>query len=92
MGTKDKESDKKKIEALMIQLEDLKWQLAAARGETKKVTHLKSVIAAVKLTAPKRLKSGSADKENDDLDSESSGAMLAPARGNSNEAPLSPTR
>ena len=92
MGTKDKESDKKKIEALMIQLEDLRWQLAAARGETKKVTHLKSVIAAVKLAAPKRLKSGSADKENDDDDSESSGAMLAPARGNSNEAPVSPTR
>ena len=85
MGTKDKDNDKKKIESLMIQVEDLKWQLSAARGETKKVT-LKSAITAVKLAAPRRI--SSSDKENSADDA----VMLAPSRGHSSEAPLSPAR
>ena len=51
MGTKDKESDKKKIESLMIQEEDLKWQLSAARGEKRRAS-LKGAIQAVKLATP----------------------------------------
>ena len=59
-------------------------ELAAARGETKKVTNLRSVINAVKFSAPARVKS--ADKENEDE------GMLAPSRGNSHEPPVSPVR
>ena len=84
MGTKDKESDKKKIESLMIQVEDLKWQLSAARGEKRRAS-LKGAIQAVKLATPRRIPSS--DKENSEGDDEP--VMLAPSRGPSNEAPIS---
>ena len=84
MGTKDKESDKKKIESLMIQVEDLKWQLSAARGEKRRPS-LKGAIQAVKLATPRRIPSS--DKENSEGDDEP--VMLAPSRGPSSEAPIS---
>ena len=84
MGTKDKESDKKKIESLMIQVEDLKWQLSAARGEKRRAS-LKGAIQAVKLATPRRIPSS--DKENSEGDDEP--VMLAPSRGPSTEAPIS---
>jgi hypothetical protein len=90
MGTKDKDSDKKKIESLMIQMEDLKWQLSAARGEKRRAS-LKGAIHAVKLAAPRRIPSSrsipSSDKENSECDDEP--VMLAPSRGPSSEAPIS---
>ena len=85
MGTKDKESDKKKMESLMIQaVEDLKWQLSAARGEKRRAS-LKGAIQAVKLATPRRIPSS--DKENSECDDEP--VMLAPSRGPSSEAPIS---
>ena len=84
MGTKDKESDKKKIESLMIKVEELKWQLSAARGEKRRAS-LKGAIQAVKLATPRRIPSS--DKENSEGDDEP--VMLAPSRGPSTEAPIS---
>ena len=84
MGTKDKGSDKKRIESLMIQVEELKWQLSAARGEKRRAS-LKGAIQAVKLATPRRIPSS--DKENSEGDDEP--VMLAPSRGPSTEAPIS---
>ena len=84
MGTKDKESDKKRIESLMIQVEELKWQLSAARGEKRRAS-LKGAIQAVKLATPRRIPSS--DKENSEGDDEP--VMLAPSRGPSTKAPIS---